>query len=163
VAEIRRDAVKALARTKGPEAIAALRQGLRGSDAIVRALSALGLGALQARDALPELFTALDRHLSEAAAAIGQMCEPAACERLLSRLGALPFNVVVSGLDPMLLRPTPLPDALLLEVVRKVEALGTPEAGRFLSEVRSRWPASGSKAVMQALDAAAAALAGTRP
>jgi hypothetical protein len=151
--------VKALARTRGPEAVAAFRQGLRSSDAAVRGDSAAGLGALAAVEALPDLLVALDRGVVEAAGAIGELCDPAACGDFTRRLGALPFDVVTSGLEPILFRRPPLSDELLLEVVRQVRALATPEAVRFLAGVRSRGPASGSKGVKRALDAGVGAAA----
>lgn len=158
--EIRREAARALSATKGAEAVAALRDALRSGDGMVRGLAAAGLGILGAREALPDLFTALDRDVPEAAPAIGQLCDPEACRRLLDRLGTIGFDVITSGLDPVLLRP--LPEELLLAVVTRVRDLGTREAGRYLVEVSARWPASGSPRVKAALEAAADAIPGAR-
>lgn len=160
VASLRRGAVQALAHTKGPEAVAALREGLRSGDPAVRGYAASGLGALGAAEALPDLFKALDLRVFEAASSIGQVCDPDACAELAGRLGVLPFDVMVSGLDPIFFRQPPLPDAVLLSIVRDVQALATPEAGRFLADVRSRWPAGGSEAVKRAIDAAIASMRG---
>jgi HEAT repeat protein len=162
-AELRREAARALATTKGPEAIAALREGLRSGDGMVRGLSAAGLGGLGAVEALPDLFTALDRDVTEAAASIGQLCDPAACRKLVERLGAIGFDVITSGLDPILLRAKPLPEDLLLEIVRRVRNLGTPQAGRYLADVASRWPPGASPRVKEALEAAVDAIPGARP
>jgi HEAT repeat protein len=160
MAELRREAARALAATKGSEAVAALREGLRSSDGMVRGLSAAGLGGLGAAEALPDLFAALDRDVTEAAASIGQLCDPAACRRLLGQLGAIGFDVITSGLDPILFRVRPLPEDLLLEIVQRVRNLGTPEAGRYLADVASRWPAGGSPRVKEALAAAVASIPG---
>ncbi|MEJ7735259.1 MAG: HEAT repeat domain-containing protein, partial [Polyangiaceae bacterium] len=62
--EVRRAAVRALAGTKGPEALAAWREGLRGDDGMVRGFSATGIGNAGAHEALPDLFLALDRNVT---------------------------------------------------------------------------------------------------
>lgn len=154
LAEVRRGAFKALSATKGPDAIAAFEEGLRSGDAVVRGYSASGLGDLGVTRALPDLFAALDREVTEAAAAIGQLCDPAACERFVDRLGKVAFDVMTSGIDPMLFRGQALPDELLVGVIDRVRDLGTPEAGKFLADVQARWPATGSPAVKRALDGA---------
>jgi HEAT repeat protein len=161
--ELRRQAVKALLSTKGAEAISAFEEGLRSGDGVVRGYSASGLGNLGAKEALPDLFAALDRDVTEAAPAIGQLCDPADCKRFVDRLGKVSFEVTTSGLDPILFRAQALPDDLLLDIVRKLRALGTLEAGRYLADVQARWPASGSAAVKEAIDAASPAILETRP
>jgi len=159
-ADIRREAARALAATRGPEAVAALREGLRSSDGMVRGLAAAGLGGLGSSEALPDLFTALDRDVTEAAASIGRLCDADACQRLLERLGRVGFDVMTSGIDPMLFRPKPLPEDVQLAIVRRVRDLGTPEAGRYLADVGSRWPAGASPRVKEALAAAVASIPG---
>jgi HEAT repeat protein len=158
--EVRRAAVRALAGTKGPEALAAWREGLRGDDGMVRGFSATGIGNLGAQEALPDLFLALDRNVTEAAAAIGQLCAPADCEKFAGKLGRIGFDVMTSGFDPILFRPTPLPEDALLKIVGRVRELGTPEAGKYLADVSSRWPPNGSKKVKQALDTAVTSIPG---
>ncbi|MDF2692826.1 MAG: hypothetical protein K0S65_1209, partial [Labilithrix sp.] len=79
---IRRAAIKALTRTKGPAAAQALRRALGDSDAQVRGTAAAALGALKAKDAVPDLFVALDHKVNEAAASIGQLCNPEQCDQL---------------------------------------------------------------------------------
>src|SRR5262252_7279448 len=71
VQDVRRAAAKVLGKTKGAEAVAAFKEGLRSGDAAVRGYAASGLGNLGATDALPDLFTALDKNVTEASAAIG--------------------------------------------------------------------------------------------
>lgn len=160
--DLRRAAAKALVATKGPDAIAAFKEGLRSSDAGVRGYSAQGLGNLGATDALPELFLALDRNVSEAAAAIGQLCRPDECRAFAKKLGKVPFDVMTFGFDAILLRASPLPDDVLLETVGKIRELGTPEAGKYLVTVQGNWPKSGSAKVKQAIDTAIPSIPGAK-
>jgi HEAT repeat protein len=158
--ELRRAAARALSGTKGVDAIAAFREGLRSDDAMVRGFSAVGLGNLGATDALPDLFLALDRNVTEAAAAIGQLCAPADCDRFAGKLGRIGFEVMTSGFDPILFRQKPLPEEALLKIVGRLRELGTAEAGKYLADVAARWPATGSKKVKQAIDTAIPSIPG---
>lgn len=156
VPALRRAAVRALAGLPGPIAAQALREGLRSGDGEVRAQSAIGLGAIGAVTALPELFTALDRDVPEAAIGIGQLCAAEDCKRLVARLGKVTFEELQRGVDPIFFRRSALPEEALLDVVSALRALGTPEARRCLRDVAGRWPAAGSKRVKQALEETAA-------
>ncbi len=159
--ELRRAAVKALGRTKGAAATAALARALSDADPMVRGNAASGLGALKAKDAVPDLFVALDHRVNEAAAAIGQLCNPEQCERLASKVGSLPFDVVTSGLEPVLFRPTEaVSDELKIKVVGRLRELGTLESNKFLRDVQKRWPSGSSPRVRQAIDQAVMATAG---
>jgi HEAT repeat protein len=162
VPELRVAALRALAATKGPEAMAALREALHAADPKVRSYAAAGLGAMGGEAALPDLFRALDRGVAEAAAAIGQTCGPDACLKLAGKLGSMAFDVVKTGLDPILLRQPPLADEVLLPIVGRIRELGTPEAGRYLVDVASQWPASASRKVKAAIDQAIASIPGAR-
>jgi HEAT repeat protein len=154
-ASVRQAAVKALARTKGPVAVSALRRALSDGDAVVRGLAATGLGALKAKDAVHDLFVALDHRVGEAAASIGQLCAPAECDGLTGKLGKLPFDVVTGGLDQVLFRPpTEIDDDQKVKLVGRLRELGTAEANKFLKDVQKRWPASWSARVKQAVDQA---------
>lgn len=157
--KVRRAAVKALARTKGAAAGTGLRRGLSDSDPVVRGTSASGLGAMKAKDAVPELFLALDHKVLEAAASIGQLCGADACEQLAGRLGSMPFDVISSALDQILVRPD-VPEETKLKVVTKIRDIGTIEANKFLKDVQKRWPATGSKKVRAAIDEAVKSTAG---
>lgn len=152
VPEIRRTAARALIRTKGPDAIAALRSGLRMSDPVVRGYAATGLGQLGAKDAIDDLFAALDRGVPEAAASIGQLCTEAQCERFLGYLGKLAFDIVTSGVDPILFRASPLPEALQMQAVGVIRELGTTEARKYLEDVAGRYKES--KKVKASIEAA---------
>jgi HEAT repeat protein len=155
--DLRRAAIKALVNTKGPEALAAFKEGLRSSDAVVRGFSATGLGELGAHDALPELFEALDHRVAEAAPAIGRLCEADECDKLAARLGRFGSEVMTSGFDALLFRARPLPDDTLVRIVGRLRELGTRESGKYLADVQGRWPKTGSARVKQAIDSAVTA------
>ena len=158
-AELRRVAVLALLKTRGPAAVKALRGALSDADGRVRGTAASGLGALGAREALPELDAALERKVGEAAAAIGQLCKDDECERFAARTGRVPFDVMTSGFDQILFRSDVSDDAKI-KLVGRIRELGTGEAHRFLRDVLGRW-GSGSAKVKSALEQAAAATQGS--
>ena len=160
--ELRREAAKALTTTKGPEAKAGLLQALSDSDAMVRGLAATGLGLLDAREHIDALLSALDHQVPEAAAAIGQICNPEQCERFASRTGRIGFDVMTTGFDQILFRdPTQMPDDQKVRIIQRVRELGTGEAHQFLKDVQSRWPQDGSERVKKALDLAVQSTAGS--
>ncbi len=97
--DVRRAAVKALLKTRGPVAVKALRAALRSPDAQVRGISASGLGALGAKEALPDLFNALGHNVGEAAGSIGQLCSKKECEKFANLLGKHAFDIMTSGFD----------------------------------------------------------------
>jgi HEAT repeat protein len=152
---LRRAAVQALARTRGPAAIQALRQGLSDPDPAVRGLSATALGGMKAKDTVGDLFVALDHKIPEAAASIGQLCAGNDCDRLAAKLGSVPFSVVTSGLDQVLFRPpADVSDDVKVKIVGRVRELGTGEANRFLRDVQAKWQKTWSQRVKQAIDQA---------
>ena len=158
---VRRAAIKALMRTKGAAAASALRKALGDSDAQVRGNAASGLGALKAKDAVPDLFVALDHKVNEAAASIGQLCNAEQCEQLAGKLGKLPFDVVMSGLDPVLFRPSSeISDDAKIKVLGRLRELGTGEANRFLKDVEKRLPKEASPRIRQAVEQAVKATTG---
>ena len=158
---LRRAAVKALIKTKGPAATKALRHALGDGDPMVRGVAATGLGTLKSKDALPDLYAALEHKIGEAAAAIGQLCTGADCDGLSAKLGRLPFDVVTGGLDQILFRPTSeITDDDKVKVIGKLRELGTQEANKFLKDVQARWPKGGSARVRQSIDQAVLATAG---
>ncbi len=156
-----RGAARALVKTGGPDAIAALRHALHSPDAAVRGIAASGLGTLGARDALPDLFIALDHRVGEAAASVGLLCEPEECEKFATRLGKQPFDVMTSGFDQILFRPPDkMSDDEKIRIVGRLRELGTAESGKYLADVASRWPKGWSKRVKQAIDSAVKATGG---
>lgn len=160
--KVRRAAAKALTRTKGAAAAAGLKRALSDGDAVVRGTAASGLGALKAKDAVPELFIALDHRVNEAAVSIGQLCSPAQCEQLAAKLGKLPFDVVTGGLDQVLFRPTAeVSDDAKVKIIGRLREQGTIEGNKFLKDVQKRAAAARFSArVRQALDQAVMATAG---
>lgn len=158
---IRRTAVKALARTMGPIASTTLQKALSDEDPVVRGSAASGLGSVQAKDAVPDLFVALEHRVYEAAASIGQLCNADDCDKLTAQLGKLPFDVVTGGLDHILFRqPTDVSDDAKVNIIGKLRDLGTLEANKFLSDVQKRWPAEWTGRVKPALDQAVLATSG---
>jgi HEAT repeat protein len=161
-AKLRRAAVKALTRTKGTAAAAALRRALSDGDAVVRGTAASGLGSLKAKDAVPDLFVALDHRVNEAAASLGQLCNVEQCEQLAGKLGRMPFDVVTGGLDQVLFRPaTDINDDAKVKIIGRIREQGTIEGNKFLKDVQKRAATAGwSPRVKQAVDQAVLATAG---
>lgn len=158
---VRRAAIKALTRTKGAAAAPALRKALGDADAQVRGNAASGLGALKAKDAVPDLFVALDHKVNEAAASIGQLGSAEQCEQLAGKLGKLPFDVVMSGLELMLFRPSSeISEDAKIKVIGRLRELGTGEAHRFLKDVERRLLKEASPRIRQAVEQAVKATTG---
>jgi hypothetical protein len=152
---VRRGAVQALARTRGPVAVQALRAGLSDPDPAVRGYAATGLGTMRAKEALGDLFLALDHRVVEASPSIGELCMGDECDKLAAKLGAMPFEVITSGLDVALFRtPADVNDDIKIKIVARVRELGTGEANRFLRAVQSKWARRSSAKVKQAVDQA---------
>ena len=159
--QVRRAAVRALAKTKGPAAANALRRALSDPDAQVRGFAASGLGGIKAHDATGDLFIALDHRVGEAAASIGQLCTPAECVQFADHLGRQPFDVMTGGFDQILFRPTnEVDDDTKIKMVGKLRELGTKEVNAFLRDVQKRWPPKGSARVKYAVDQAVNATGG---
>ena len=157
-ADIRRSALAALLKTRGAAAVPAMRAALSDADARVRGTAATGLGALGAREALPDLTLALERKVIEAAAAIGQLCKDDECEAFAKETTKVPLDVMTSGFDQILFRAD-VGDDQKVKIVGRIRELGTGEAHKFLKDVAGRF--SGAARVKQALEQAAQATAGS--
>ncbi len=179
-AALRGAAAKALGATGGPEAVAALRTALHDKEPRVRSLAAESIGALRAAAAVPDLFLILSKPAAtcdcaqgddeckslcamtagsnpEAAAAIGLLCTPADCQKLVDLTGKLPFEIIERGIEPMLLRPdTELSEGFKLDTIDRIRRLQTKGARVFLETVRARFPEQGNAHVRLGLDAAIA-------
>jgi hypothetical protein len=154
-AEVRRAAAQSLVHTKGKLAVQALREALRGSDAALRGTAADGLGALGAKDAVPDLFVVLPKEVPEAAGALGMLCSGDDCKKFLGFLGKLPFDVMQSGFLPLLMRTSAdVPDDLKLHLIEQLRRMATPKAAEVLATALATYPANGSPKVKTALDAA---------
>ncbi|HEX7601616.1 MAG TPA: HEAT repeat domain-containing protein, partial [Polyangiaceae bacterium] len=139
--KIRQAAVKALLHTKGAVAVRGLRRALGDQDAMVRGVAATGLGSMKAKDAVPDLFLALEHRVNEAAGAIGMLCAAAECDQLSGKLGRLPFDVMSGGIEQILFRPTAeVNDDTKIKMIGKLRELGTPETNKFLRDVAKRFP-----------------------
>lgn len=159
--KLRRLAVQTLIRTKGAVAVRTLRQRLSDADAMVRGTAASGLGSMKARDAIPDLFLALDHKVGEAAAAIGQLCNAKECDDFATRLGRQPFEVMTGGFDQILFRPTAeVSDDSKIKVIGRVRELGTADANKFLKDVAKRLPKTASPRIRQAIEQAIGATGG---
>jgi hypothetical protein len=178
VLDVRRAAAAALARIGGPEAVAGLRAALHDGDPRVRAAAATGLGTLKATEAVGDLFRVLYKpqaacdcaqgdarcrarcentggNSPEAAVAIGLLCAPVDCEKLVDLLGKLPFELVGRGLESILLRPeAEVSERYKLDVIERIGRLQTDAARVLLRTVRARYPEKGSAHVRLGLDAA---------
>jgi HEAT repeat protein len=118
---IRRGAIQALARTRGPVSVRALRAGLSDPDPAVRGFAATGLGTMKAKEALGDLFVALDHKVVEASPSIGELCVGDECDKLAQKLGTMPFEVITSGLDVALFRaPADVNDDIKIKIVARV-------------------------------------------
>jgi HEAT repeat protein len=153
---LRRAAAQALAATGGPAAVAALRQLLRGSDPSLRRLAASALSGLKADEAVGDLFAVLGKDVPEAAGAIGALCKASDCQKFADLIGKLPFDVMQSGLEPMLLRPdTEIPETQKLDLLERLRKLQTREVSVFLRTVLARFPKDGNVRVRAGIEAAA--------
>ncbi len=153
--ELRRAALRALIATKSPLAGDVLRRALHGSDASQRAIAARGLGELNVRAAVPELFSVLPKDVAEAAQSLGQLCVGAECEKFMGLLGRLRFEVMESGIVPILLRPqTDVPDELKLKLIERLRKMATQPANQLLQNALAKFPADGSPKVKQGLERA---------
>src|SRR5450432_3108537 len=154
-AEVRRAAALSLVRTKGAIAVQTLRLALRGNDPAVRGTAADGLGALGAREAVPDLFVVLPKEVPEAAGAIGKLCSGDDCKKFVALLGKLPFDVMESGFLPLLLRQgAEVPDGVKLQLIEELRRLATEKGSALLATALASYPAKGNQKIKTAIDAA---------
>jgi HEAT repeat protein len=153
--ELRRAALRALIATKSPLAGDVLRRALHGSDASARSIAARGLGELNVRAAVPELFGVLPKDVAEAAQSLGRLCVGAECEKFIGLLGKLRFEVMESGIVPLLLRAqADVADELKLKVIERLRRMATAPANQLIQTALAKFPADGSPAVKRGLERA---------
>jgi HEAT repeat protein len=153
--ELRRAALRALIATKSPLAGETLRRALHGSDPAQRSIAARGLGELNVRAAVPELFGVLTKDVAEAALSLGQLCVGAECEKLTGLLGKLRFEVMESAIVPLLLRPqADVSDDLKLKVIERLRRMATQPANQLIQSALAKFPPDGSPKVKQGLERA---------
>jgi len=143
---VRQVAANALLKTKGPDAVEALRGALRSADPEVRDIAARGLGDLKAKEVMPDLFQSLDQRVFAAAVSIGKLCEPTECMKFMDQLAKLQLEVIQSGTDQLLFRPaSEIDDKTKLAVIERIAALRTMPATDYLVSVYKRLPKDGGK------------------
>ncbi len=154
-AELRRAALRALIATKSPIAGDVLRKALHGSDPAGRSIAARGLGQLNVRAAVPELFSVLPKDVAEAAQSLGVLCVGPECEKFIGLLGKLSFEVMESGMVPLLLRPqAEVTDELKIKLIERLRRMATQPANQLLQTALAKFPADGSPNVKKALERA---------
>ncbi len=153
--ELRRAALRALIATRSPLAGDVLRRALHGNDAAQRSIAARGLGELNVRAAVPELFSVLPKDVAEAAQSIGQLCTQAECDKFMDLLGRLRFEVMESGIVPLLLRPAAeVPDELKLKLIERLRRMATQPANQLLQTALAKFPPDGSPKVKRGIERA---------
>jgi HEAT repeat protein len=153
--ELRHAALRALIATKSPLAGDVLRRSLRGNDPAQRAIAARGLGELNVRAAVPELFSVLPKDVAEAAQSLGQLCVGAECEKFTGLLGRLRFEVMESGIVPLLLRPeADVSDDVKLKLIEQLRRMATQPANQLIQTALAKFPANGSPKVKKGLERA---------
>jgi hypothetical protein len=130
-AEVRKRVVEAIAATKPAGAEAELLRMLSDEDARVRSAAAVEVGT---GHAVERLFLALDRGNAEASVAIGRLVAPAAVEKLVHYLGRIPFHQMGPALTGVIERRD-VPDAKKIELIARLEELGTAEVKSHLSSL----------------------------
>jgi hypothetical protein len=75
----------------------AVVHGLSDIDPSVRAVAARALGDMGAHDALPQLFSALERGVHDAARSIGALAREADLPRFHAHLGTVPLSAMLEG------------------------------------------------------------------
>ncbi|HKY37956.1 MAG TPA: hypothetical protein VJN18_18570 [Polyangiaceae bacterium] len=154
-AELRRGALRALIASKSPIAGDVLRKALHGSDPAARSIAARGLGELNVRAAVPELLRVLPKDVAEAAQSLGVLCVGPECEKFIGLLGKLSFEVMESGMVPLLLRPqAEVTDELKIKLIERLRRMATQPANQLLQTALSKFPPDGSAAVKKALERA---------
>jgi len=153
--ELRVAATRALATTGGADAVTALRAILHGGDRASRGFAASGLANLKAKEAVPDLFAVLAKDVPEAAGAIGELCTGADCGKFVAELGRLPFDLMQTGLGPILLRPeTEVSEQFKLDLLERLRKLQTEEGRKFLETIRASYPEKGNAWVKYGLEQA---------
>jgi hypothetical protein len=133
-ADMRLRAVEAIAATNPPGAERALTAALSDSDPRVRSAAAVGLGDIGAGGAVEKLFLALDRGNMEASGAIGKVIPPGDVRRLSGYLGQVPFRNLGPALAQVLQRPD-VPEKAKLDIVVRLQEVGTPEVKGYLGDL----------------------------
>ncbi len=152
--EIRQTAARTLVRTKGPSAVRALRRGLKNPDPEVRRTAAAGLGALNATEAVDDLFDSLGDETGTAPKSIATLCNPAQCDRLMGYVGKLPFEFLEPCFVTLILRPSGVPDINKLRYIDRLRKLATKSASNVLQTALADLPENANPKLKEALETA---------
>jgi len=150
-ASVRLRAVQALAslRTKGAERV--LTRALGDSDPAVREAAAEGLGEINAKAALADLFRAFDRGISQSARAIGKLAGDAETPRILGYLGQVPMTSLTPMFEALFSRRE-VSEAMKLKIVVQLQELGTAEARGYLEGLSKQLPPDAPARVRRAVE-----------
>lgn len=151
-ADARRIAYRALAAIRSSSTIQLLSQGLRDTNAEVRATTALLLGEVGSPQQLDILFWAFSRGVPEAAVAIGQLGDTASIERFTEYLEKKPLPIMLSGYEQFLLRDD-LTEAAKLKIVTVLGEVSGPVVREFLMSILSREKRENPSALIRSIRA----------
>jgi HEAT repeat protein len=151
--EIRRHAIEAIAATRPAGSEPVLLVALSDEDTQVRSAAAAALGEVGSPRAVDRLFLALDRGNSEASVAIGKLVAPKSVRKLSEYLGEVPFHHMGPALAIVIARRD-VPDSEKLELIARLEEVGTPEVRGYLASLLETSGGSLSPAVKRAIDRA---------
>jgi hypothetical protein len=148
--DVRLKAVDAIAALNPPGAESVLIAALSDSDVRVRGRAATALGEIGARSALPVLFHALDRGVNEASGAIGEMIPADQVGRLMGYLNQLPLSAIGPSLVQILERKD-ISEPVKLDVVARIQEIGTSEAKAYLMDFLARAGKSASANLVKSI------------
>lgn len=132
-------AVMALTHYKGDNVTLDLEGMLADSDRQVRAAAAIALGKRGDKHAVPILFLAFERGVSEAAIAIGQLGTEEDSKRMVHYLGKEDIKVMLSGFDEFLRRDD-FSEEAKLNILNRLFDLAGPEVWRFAVTYKATFP-----------------------
>jgi HEAT repeat protein len=132
--EIRRQAIEAIAATRPPDCEPVLLKLLSDEDVHVRSAAAVALGEVGTSRAVPRLFAALDHGNGDASPAIGKLVAPGGVRKLNLYLGKIGFHQLGPALGTVLQRRD-VSERDKLELIARLEELGTPEVKAYLGEL----------------------------
>jgi hypothetical protein len=141
--------------------VTAITLGLRDSAPQVRSAVAKALANLPARSAVPDLLSALELGVYDAATAIGKLGDAASLERFSAQLGKLPLAVLLEGYANYLERQD-LPDVLKLRIVATLEDVSGGVVKQFLTAWLARPDGPGHQPSPQLRQAVATAASHVR-
>ncbi|MCA9576600.1 MAG: hypothetical protein R3B40_01745 [Polyangiales bacterium] len=147
----RRRAYLALAALRNDVARDAVSGGLSDVDASVRSVCARALGDMDARAALPRLFTALERGVHDAARSIGALAREEDLPRFHVHLGTIPLSAMLEGYA-RIVRRTDISWDQKRDVLHRLFEVAGLEVRGFLAQWLRELPASAPAALRADLE-----------